>query len=306
MSRYVVSLGGNALGNNAEEQKRLLVNVAEPIVALIKQGHEVIIVHGNGPQVGMINLAFAESKSTPEMPFPECGAMSQGYIGFHLQNAIYNELAKQKVEKRVATIVTQVVVDENDPLFQNPTKPVGAFYSKEEAEIIAKDKGYVMKEDSGRGYRRVVASPLPIDVVEKDMILSLIKDQHVVICAGGGGIPVIAKNGRLDGIAAVIDKDYASAKVAALVNADYLVILTAVDNAYINYKKPDEKKLEKVSIDEIVKYSDEGYFAKGSMYPKVQACLKFLAEKKGKTAIISSLEKAKEAFVEKTGTIIKS
>ncbi|NCA97180.1 MAG: carbamate kinase, partial [Bacteroidia bacterium] len=288
------------------EQKRLLVNVAEPIVALIKQGHEVIIVHGNGPQVGMINLAFAESKSTPEMPFPECGAMSQGYIGFHLQNAIYNELAKQKVEKRVATIVTQVVVDENDPLFQNPTKPVGAFYSKEEAEIIAKDKGYVMKEDSGRGYRRVVASPLPIDVVEKDMILSLIKDQHVVICAGGGGIPVIAKNGRLDGIAAVIDKDYASAKVAALVNADYLVILTAVDNAYINYKKPDEKKLEKVSIDEIVKYSDEGYFAKGSMYPKVQACLKFLAEKKGKTAIISSLEKAKEAFVEKTGTIIKS
>lgn len=306
MSRYVVSLGGNALGNNAEEQKRLLVNVAEPIVALIKQGHEVIIVHGNGPQVGMINLAFAESKSTPEMPFPECGAMSQGYIGFHLQNAIYNELAKQKIEKRVATIVTQVLVDENDPLFQNPTKPVGAFYSKEEAEIIAKDKGYVMKEDSGRGYRRVVASPLPIDVVEKDMILSLIKDQHVVICAGGGGIPVIAKNGRLDGIAAVIDKDYASAKVAALVNADYLVILTAVDNAYINYKKPDEKKLEKVSINEIIKYSEEGYFAKGSMYPKVQACLKFLAEKKGKTAIISSLEKAKEAFVEKTGTIIKS
>lgn len=306
MSRYVVSLGGNALGNNAEEQKRLLLNVAEPIVSLIKQGHEVIIVHGNGPQVGMINLAFAESKSTPEMPFPECGAMSQGYIGFHLQNAIYNELAKQHIDKLVATIVTQVVVDENDPLFQNPTKPVGAFYSKEEAEIIAKEKGYVMKEDSGRGYRRVVASPLPIDVVEKDMILSLIKDKHVVICAGGGGIPVIAKNNRLDGIAAVIDKDYASAKVAALVDADYLVILTAVDNAYINYKKPDEKKLERVAIAEIAKYSEEGYFAKGSMYPKVQACLKFLAEKKGKTAIISSLEKAKDAFVEKTGTIIKS
>lgn len=306
MSRYVVSLGGNALGNNAEEQKRLLLNVAEPIVSLIKHGHEVIIVHGNGPQVGMINLAFAESKSTPEMPFPECGAMSQGYIGFHLQNAIYNELAKQHIDKRVATIVTQVVVDENDPLFQNPTKPVGAFYSKEEAEIIAKEKGYVMKEDSGRGYRRVVASPLPIDVVEKDMILSLIKDKHVVICAGGGGIPVIAKNNRLDGIAAVIDKDYASAKVAALVDADYLVILTAVDNAYINYKKPDEKKLERVAIAEIAKYSEEGYFAKGSMYPKVQACLKFLAEKKGKTAIISSLEKAKDAFVEKTGTIIKS
>jgi carbamate kinase len=220
MSRYVVSLGGNALGNSAEEQKKLLVKVAEPIVALIQDGHEVIIVHGNGPQVGMINLAFAESNSTPDMPFPECGAMSQGYIGFHLQNAIYNELAKQNIKKHVATIVTQVVVDEHDPLFQNPTKPVGAFYSKEEADIIAQEKGYVMREDSGRGYRRVVASPIPIDVVEKEMILSLIKDQHVVICAGGGGIPVIYKNNHLEGIAAVIDKDYASAKVAALVDAD--------------------------------------------------------------------------------------
>ena len=306
MSRYVVSLGGNALGNNAEEQKKLLVNVAEPIVALIKQGHEVIVVHGNGPQVGMINLAFAESESTPDMPFPECGAMSQGYIGFHLQNAIYNELAKQGISKHVATIVTQVVVDENDPLFQNPTKPVGAFYSQEEAEIITQEKGYVMKEDSGRGYRRVVASPLPIDVVEKEIILSLIKDQHVVICAGGGGIPVIYKNGHLEGIAAVIDKDYASAKVAALVNADYLVILTAVDNVYTNFKKPGEKRLEKVTIEEIKKYSEEGYFAKGSMFPKVQACVRFLEENKGKTAIISSLERAKEAFLEKTGTIIKS
>lgn len=306
MSRYVVSLGGNALGNNAEEQKKLLVNVAEPIVALIKQGHEVIVVHGNGPQVGMINLAFAESESTPDMPFPECGAMSQGYIGFHLQNAIYNELAKQGISKHVATIVTQVVVDENDPLFQNPTKPVGAFYSQEQAEIITQEKGYVMKEDSGRGYRRVVASPLPIDVVEKEMILSLIKNQHVVICAGGGGIPVIYKNGHLEGIAAVIDKDYASAKVAALVNADYLVILTAVDNVYINFKKPGEKRLEKVTIEEIKRYSEEGYFAKGSMFPKVQACVRFLEENKGKTAIISSLERAKEAFLEKTGTIIKS
>jgi len=306
MSRYVVSLGGNALGNNADEQKRLLINVATPIVALIKAGHEVIIVHGNGPQVGMINLAFAESKSTPEMPFPECGAMSQGYIGFHLQNAIFNELAKQNIDKHVATIVTQVVVDEKDPLFLNPTKPVGAFYSQEEAKIIASEKGYTMKEDSGRGYRRVVASPLPVDVVEKDMILSLLKDRHVVICAGGGGIPVIRKGRHLEGIAAVIDKDYASAKVAALVDADYLVILTAVDNAYINFKKPGEKKLEKVTMSEIEKYAEEGYFAKGSMYPKVQACLMFLKAKKGKTAIITSLEKAQEAFVEKVGTIIKS
>jgi len=306
MSRYVVSLGGNALGNNAEEQKRLLVGVAEPIVALIADGHEVVIVHGNGPQVGMINLAFSESISTPDMPFPECGAMSQGYIGFHLQNAIYNALAERKIAKHVATIITQVVVNADDPLFQSPSKPVGAFYSKEQAEKIALEKGYVMKEDSGRGYRRVVASPLPIDVVEKEMILSLIKDGHVVICAGGGGIPVIRKGGKLEGIAAVIDKDYASAKVAALIDADYLVILTAVDNAYINYKKPDQRKLEKVSISEVASYLKQDFFAKGSMFPKVQACLNFLAEKKGKIAIISSLDKARDAFVGKTGTIIKS
>jgi len=306
MSRYVISLGGNALGNNAEEQKKLLVHVAEPIVSLIEAGHEVVIVHGNGPQVGMINLAFTESKSAPDMPFPECGAMSQGYIGFHLQNAIQNALAKKNITKQVGTLVTQVVVDENDPLFQSPSKPVGAFYSKEESDKIALEKGYVMKEDAGRGYRRVVASPLPIDVVEKKMILSLLKDNHVVICAGGGGIPVIRHEGQLSGIAAVIDKDYASAKVAELVDADILVILTAVDNVYVNFNKPNQKKLELVTMEEMEAYSKEGQFAKGSMFPKVQACLMFLKGKKHKTAIISSLDKAVDAFAKKSGTIIHS
>ena len=306
MSRYVVSLGGNALGKNAEEQKELLKEVAKPIVSLIKDGQEVIIVHGNGPQVGMINLAFVDAKSVPDMPFPECGAMSQGYIGFHIQNAIDNELKAQGLHRDVVTVVSQVLVDKNDPLFQSPSKPVGAFYSKEEAEEIAKKMGYTMKEDAGRGYRRVVASPLPIDIIEKESISHLVKAGHVVICAGGGGIPVIKKeDGTLEGISVVIDKDYASAKVAELVQADYLVILTAVDNAYINFRQPDEKKLEKVSVKEMEGYMSGDYFAKGSMYPKVNACLKFLKQCPDKVAIISSLEKAELAFKEEAGTIIR-
>ena len=304
MSRYVVSLGGNALGNNAEEQKELLKHVAAPIVELIKGGHEIIIVHGNGPQVGMINLAFTND-NVPDMPFPECGAMSQGYIGFHIQNAIDNALKAQGIKRNVTTVVTQVLVDKDDPLFLSPSKPVGKFYSKEEADEIAKTMGYTMKEDAGRGYRRVVASPLPVDIIEKESILQLVKEGHVVICAGGGGIPVIRKeNGDLEGIASVIDKDYASAKVASLVNADYLVILTAVDNVCIDFKKPTEKKLEKVSVKKMEQYMAGDYFAKGSMYPKVNACLKFLNEKPDKKAIISSLEKAELAFLEKAGTII--
>ncbi len=306
MSRYVISLGGNALGNNAEEQRHLLINVAKPIVSLIKRGHEVIIVHGNGPQVGMINLAFTEAPSTPDMPLPECGAMSQGYIGYHIQNALQNALALENIDKKVSTIVTQVEVAADDPLFQNPTKPVGTFYSKEESEEIAKTKGYTMKEDSGRGYRRVVASPLPIDVVEKDMIKTLVANHHVVICAGGGGIPVIRNNHQLEGVAAVIDKDYASAKVAELVGADFLVILTAVDHVFINYKKSNEQRLEKMTVSELEKLMHQDHFAKGSMFPKVQACLNFVRSNTGKTAIISSLESAVAAFELKKGTIITS
>ena len=300
MAKYVVSLGGNALGNNSEEQKKALVNVAEAISDLIIDGHEVAIVHGNGPQVGMINLAFETSKETPNMPFPECGAMSEGYIGYHIQNALYNCLKQKGTNKTVSTIITQVLVDPNDPLFQNPSKPIGSFYSKEEAEQIFKEKGYIMKEDAGRGYRRVVPSPLPIDIIEKETIKTLLNNGQVVICAGGGGIPVILENTKLEGVAAVIDKDYASAKLAELIDADYLVILTAVDNVYINYKKENEVKLTNVDKKTLKQYLDEGHFAKGSMYPKVQATLSF-----PKTSVIASLKNAKEAFKLKAGTIIK-
>ena len=305
MARYVVSLGGNALGNNSEEQKKALVKVAEAITDLIIDNNEVAIVHGNGPQVGMINLAFETSKETPNMPFPECGAMSEGYIGYHIQNALYNSLNKKGINKTVATVVTQVLVDPEDPLFLNPSKPIGSFYTKQQAEVISKEKGYTMKEDAGRGYRRVVPSPLPIDIIEKDAIKSLMKSGQVVICAGGGGIPVIKKDNNLEGVAAVIDKDYASSKLADLIDADYLVILTAVDNVYINYRRDNEKKLDKVSTSELENYLNEGHFAKGSMYPKVQACINFVKSGKNKTAIIASLDNAKEAFKEKAGTIIK-
>ena len=305
MARIVVSLGGNALGNNSEEQKQALIKVADAISDLINNNNEVAIVHGNGPQVGMINLAFETSKETPNMPFPECGAMSEGYIGYHIQNALYNALNKKGINKTVSTVVTQVLVGANDPLFLNPSKPIGSFYSKEEAEKIASEKGYIMKEDAGRGYRRVVASPLPIDIIEKDAIRKLMESGQVVICAGGGGIPVVKKDKQLEGVAAVIDKDYASSKLADLIDADYLIILTAVDNVYINYKKESQKKLENVSYEELEQYLDEGHFAKGSMYPKVQACINFVKSGSNKTAIIASLDNAKEAFKEKAGTIIK-
>ena len=305
MSRYVVSLGGNALGNNPLEQKKLLKDVAKPIVELISRNHDVIIVHGNGPQVGMINMAFSESSSTPDMPFPECGSMSQGYIGFHLQNAIKNELILKGIEKEVGSLITQVVVDINDPAFNNPSKPIGTFYDQKTAERLTKEKGYIMKEDSGRGYRRVVASPKPCDVVEKNMIQALLNDRHVVICSGGGGVPVISKNHQLEGVAAVIDKDYASAKIAELVRADYLIILTAVEFVFVNFNTPNQKSLKRVTLSELERYIDQDEFAKGSMYPKVQACLDFVQKTKGK-AVISSLEKAVEAFEFKTGTIIET
>lgn len=302
MSRYVVSLGGNALGKNAQEQKELLKIVAKPIVDLIKEGHEVVIAHGNGPQVGMINLAFSESNSTPNMPFPECGAMSQGYIGFHMQNAIGNELTARGIEKSIASIVTQVIVDENDEAFENPRKPIGSFYSKEEADLLAESMGYTMVEDAGRGYRRVVPSPMPIDVKEKEMVKSLLHAGHIVITVGGGGIPVTENNGQLTGVAAVIDKDNASEKLAELIDADILVILTAVDNVYINFGKENQEKLENITTARLEELVAENHFAPGSMLPKINATMKFA--NKGKTSIIASLNNAKEAFNLKAGTII--
>ena len=304
MKKLVIALGGNALGNTPYEQLRLVTETAKPIVDLIEAGNQVVIAHGNGPQVGMINLAMSTAANAKaiksDMPFPECGAMSQGYIGYHLQNSIQNELKARGIKKNVATVVTQVLVDENDPAFSHPTKPIGAFYSKEEADRIAAEKGYTMIEDAGRGYRQVVPSPKPVDVVEKDMVNTLIDAGHVVITVGGGGIPVIEKDGKLLGVPAVIDKDFASAKLAELVHADALVILTAVDRVAINWGKPDQKSLERMTCAEAEQYCKEGHFAPGSMLPKVQAAMSFA--KTGGEAIIASLENAAAALRGESGT----
>ena len=307
--RIVIALGGNALGNTPYEQLALVTETAKPIVDLIAQGNEVIIAHGNGPQVGMINNAFDYASThdgkTPAMPFPECGAMSQGYIGYHLQNAIGNELAARGLQKDVATVVTQVLVDENDPAFRKPTKPVGAFYDKATAERIAAEKGYTMVEDAGRGYRQVVPSPKPVDVIEKNTVRALINGGCVVITVGGGGIPVVRRDGKLYGTPAVIDKDFASAKLAELVQADALVILTAVDRVCINWGKPDQKSLAEMTVAEAERYCEEGHFAPGSMLPKVQAAMSFAESKPGRVALITLLEKAAEGIEGKTGTRVQ-
>ena len=304
MAKIVIALGGNALGNTPAEQLALVTGTAKPIVDLIEQGNQVIIAHGNGPQVGMINLGMSTAAEAgaikSDMPFPECGAMSQGYIGYHLQNAINNELTARGIRKPVGTLVTQVLVDEADPAFQKPSKPIGAFYTKEAADKLAAEKGYTMIEDAGRGYRQVVPSPKPVDVVEKDMVNTLVDAGYVVITVGGGGIPVIRKDGRLVGTPAVIDKDFASAKLAELVKADKLVILTAVDRVAINWGKPDQKSLESMTVAEAERYCGEGHFAPGSMLPKVQAAMSFAAT--GGEAIIASLEKAAAALKGESGT----
>lgn len=303
--KIVIALGGNALGNDAKEQKSLVIHTAKTIADLIEQGHEVIIGHGNGPQVGMIKKAIeyaANHGETPNMPFPECGAMSQGYIGYHLQQALQQELKKRGIKKNVISVITQVVVDSEDPAFLNPTKPIGAFLSREEAKKQEEETGYTFHEDAGRGYRRVVASPEPVRIVELDVIEHMVEQGVVVISAGGGGIPVIEKNDTLEGVPAVIDKDKTCARLAIDLEADLLMILTAVDNVYIHFKEPDEKKLLRVTMEEAQQYIEKGYFAKGSMLPKVEACLKFLEENKSGEALITSLEHAGLALTGEVGT----
>ena len=306
MKKIVIALGGNALGNTPAEQLELVRQTAKPIVDLIEEGNQVVIAHGNGPQVGMINLGMSTAAEAgaikSDMPFPECGAMSQGYIGYHLQNSIANELAARGIQKTVGTLVTQVLVDEADPAFQKPSKPVGAFYDKETADKIAAERGYTMVEDAGRGWRQVVPRPKPVDVVEKDMVNTLVDPGYVVITVGGGGIPVVKMDGRLVGTPAGIDKDFASAKLAELIDADMLVILTAVDRVAINWGKPDQKALAEMTVDEAEKYCGEGHFAPGSMLPKVQAAMSFA--KAGGTAIIASLENAAAALRGESGTRI--
>jgi carbamate kinase len=314
--RIVVALGGNALQANpkdttAESQLVTCKETAKPIVDLIEEGHEVIVAHGNGPQVGQIvatyEAAAHNNPGIPVMPFPECGSMSQGYIGYHLQQAIGEEMKKRGIQKQVATIVTQVVVDKNDPAFQNPTKPIGSFFTEEEAKILMDQKGFTMKEDAGRGWRRVVPSPIPVGVAEDKIVKTLVDAGHIIITVGGGGIPVIDKgDGVLEGVAAVIDKDFASEKIAEILEADYLIILTAVEKIAINFNKPNQKVLDKMNIQEAEQYIEEGHFAPGSMLPKVKAALKFAQSKPGRIALVTSLEKAKEGIAGKTGTIIQA
>lgn len=310
MSRIVIALGGNALGNTPAQQQEMIDNAAPALIGLIKQGHEIIVSHGNGPQVGMIKSALDTAakadEKLPSFELPECTAMSQGYIGFHLQKGLKKELRREGMPWHVATVVTQIVVDKDDPAFLNPTKPIGSFYTKEEAEqMMEENPGIFLKEDAGRGYRRMVASPKPMDIAEKDSILNLLDHEFIVIACGGGGIPVIKdEDGDYISIPVVIDKDFASAKLAELVEADYLFVLTAVERVAINYGKANQRDLEEITVKEAVKLCEEGHFAPGSMLPKVEAAIGFANSKAGRRAVIASLEKAPLAMVGKSGTMI--
>lgn len=307
--RIVIALGGNALGNTLPEQMIAVKITAKAIVDLLEEGCEVIVAHGNGPQVGMINNAMAalsrEDENQPNTPLSVCVAMSQAYIGYDLQNALREELLNRSIDNiPVTTMITQVRIDEDDPAFQTPSKPIGHFMTEEQAKIAEEKYGYIMKEDAGRGYRRVVASPKPAQIIEIDAIRSLVDSGQLVIACGGGGIPVTLKGNHLKGASAVIDKDFASELLAEELDADFLIILTAVEKAAINYGKPDVKWLDDISTDEARQYIEEGHFAPGSMLPKVQAAVKFADSKEGRTSLITLLEKAKEGIQGLTGTRI--
>ena len=307
--RIVIALGGNALGKNLAEQLQAVRETSKAIADLIEAGHQVVIAHGNGPQVGMIQNAFAayrrQEPSADAMPLSMCVAMSQGYIGYDLQNALREELLNRGIRKCVATVLTQVVVDGNDPAFRHPTKPIGAFMTREEAEKMAREKGWQVAEDAGRGWRQVVASPRPAAVTELDAVETLANAGTVVIACGGGGIPVTAEEGnRLRGAAAVIDKDFASELLAEELDADMLIILTAVEKVAVNFNKPNQKWLDSLTPEEARAYMAEGQFAPGSMLPKVEAAVKFAESRPGRTALITLLEKARDGIEGKTGTRI--
>lgn len=311
MKKLVIALGGNALQEagkpaTAQAQLEVVEKTSEYIADIVERGYEVIVAHGNGPQVGRIVIQNeVASASTPAMPFDVCGAMSQGMIGYHIQQGLSKVLRHRGINKNVVTIVTQVVVDKDDPKFKAPSKPIGPFYTEEEAKAIAAEKGYTMKEDAGRGWRRVVASPLPVEIVELDAVKTLNDAGFVVVTVGGGGIPVVRNEaGDLEGVAAVIDKDLASEKLARDMDADALVILTAVEKVSINFKKPDQKDLDRMSAAETKQYIKEGHFAPGSMLPKIEAALNFVESKPGRIAIITSLDKAVDAIEGRAGTTI--
>ena len=307
MSRIVVALGGNALGNSPKEQLEIVKSTAKNLVDLVEMGNEVVITHGNGPQVGMIFNAMAAVDPTTtedDMPFPECGAMSQGYIGYHLQQAMEAEFKTRNMRRRIVTVVSQVEVDPADPGFINPTKPIGEFYREDIAKRLAKESGAIYKEDAGRGWRRVVASPKPRKICELATIKKLIEEHNIVITCGGGGIPVIRDGDGYKGVDAVIDKDRTSALLASKIDADILLILTAIDKVKIHFRQENEKSLSKITIAEALKYIEDGEFAAGSMLPKIEACVSFLSHSKKGKAIITSLDKAKDALNGKTGTTI--
>ena len=312
MKKIVIALGGNALQEagkpaTAQAQLEVVEKTSEYIADIIEAGYNVVLAHGNGPQVGRIVIQneYASSQ-TPAMPFDVCGAMSQGMIGYHMQLGLSKVLRKRGNNTCVATVVTQVVVDKNDPKFLAPSKPIGPFYSEEEAKKLAAEKGYSMKEDAGRGWRRVVASPMPVEIIELDAVKCLVDNGFIAITVGGGGIPVIRDEaGDLVGTAAVIDKDLASEKLAEDLDCDVLVILTAVEQVCINYGKPDQKALSALGIDDARKYMAEGHFAPGSMLPKIEAAVKFVESRKGRKAIITSLDKAVEALAGNAGTTLQ-
>ena len=308
--RIVIALGGNALGDNLEEQAAAAKITAAAIVDLVAEGHEIAIVHGNGPQVGMILTAFETAAKTDSkfyaMPLPVCVALSQGYIGNDLQNAIRTELDKRGFKNPIATVITQVEVDPSDKAFENPTKPIGIFMSKEDADSL-RSKGVAVMEDAGRGWRQVVASPKPVNIIEVDTVKTMLNAGHIPITSGGGGIPVAKIDGQYRAMSAVIDKDFSAAKLAELIGADMLIILTAVEKVAINFGKPDEKGLDTLTVAEAEKYISENHFAKGSMLPKVQAAMAFVqsaATDKPHTALITLLTKARDGIDGKTGTRI--
>jgi len=307
--RIVIALGGNALGKNLPEQYLAVQETSRAIADLIEAGNEVIISHGNGPQVGMINNAMAAySKTEPShpaiTPLSVCVAMSQAYIGYDLQNALKEELLNRGIKKNVATVITQVRVDENDPAFEHPTKPIGQFMTKEEADAAVASSGIQVMEDAGRGYRRVVASPKPAEIIEIDTVKDLLEAGEVVIASGGGGIPVIRRGNHLKGVGAVIDKDFASCLLAQQLNADFLIILTAVEKVALRFGTPEETWLDDISVKEAKQYMEEGHFAPGSMLPKVQAAVEFAESGEGRTALITLLQKAKDGVNGTTGTRI--
>lgn len=307
--RIVIALGGNALGKNLPEQYLAVQETSRAIADLIEAGNEVIISHGNGPQVGMINNAMAAySKTEPShpaiTPLSVCVAMSQAYIGYDLQNALKEELLNRGIKKNVATVITQVRVDENDPAFEHPTKPIGQFMTKEEADAAVASSNIQVMEDAGRGYRRVVASPKPAEIIEIDTVKDLLEAGEVVIASGGGGIPVIRRGNHLKGVGAVIDKDFASCLLAQQLNADFLIILTAVEKVALRFGTPEETWLDDISVKEAKQYMEEGHFAPGSMLPKVQAAVNFAESGEGRTALITLLQKAKDGVNGATGTRI--